>query len=379
MLGAVAVLLGFGLVMLASASRVRAADRYGDPLFLLNRQIVWLGISAVVTLIVARLDYRWYKKMAWVLLVISLVGLVMVFVPGIGARRGGSSRWVVIAGLQFQPSEFAKIAIIIALAAWYANRSRTMTFVRAIMVPLVLIGLICGLLFLAPDYGTVALVAAVGGGIMFVSGVKLAHLLIPAMAGIMLFSLAVLNNPTRWQRVEALWNPELHPAAAYQLQQAKQAFALGEWTGIGLGESIQKYHYLPEAHNDFIFAIIGEELGLLATGAIVLLFLAILLCSLRISAHAPDRFGRLLGVGLAMVLALQAAINVAVVTGCLPTTGITLPFISYGGSSLLITMTIIGILVNIARNTTVEDVAKENQNTRKVGFSTSRELRFSDI
>lgn len=378
LVGAVALLLAFGLVMLTSASRVRAAVRYGDPLYLLVRQIGWLGISVVVALIVAHLDYRWYRKIAWLVLAVSVIGLLLVFVPGIGARRGGSSRWVIIAGFQFQPSEFAKLAMIIALAAWYANRSRAMTIIRGICVPLLMIGLIGVLLFLEPDYSTLALVAAVGGGIMFVSGVKWRHLLIPALAGILLFTIAVIHDQTRWQRVESLWDQEGNPAAAYQLQQAKEAFALGEWTGIGLGESIQKYRYLPEAHNDFIFAIIGEELGLVASGIVVLLFLMVLICGLRISVCAPDRFGRLLGTGLTLILSVQALVNVAVVTGCLPTTGITLPFISYGGSSLLVTMVMIGILLNIARQAGAPDDPPIREPRRNAGIIANRELSFAD-
>lgn len=379
MIGAVVVLIAFGLVMLTSASRVRAADRYGDPLFLLSRQIIWLGVSVVATLIVAHLDYRWYKKWAWCLLVIAVIGLIMVFVPGIGVRRGGSNRWIAVAGFQFQPSEFAKLAIIIALAAWYADRSRATTLLRGAVLPFMLIGTIAGLLFLEPDYGTVALVSAIGIGIMFVSGVKLVYLVVPSLAGIGVFSLAILHDLNRWRRVASLWNPELYPAAAYQLQQSKTAFSLGEWSGIGLGESIQKHHYLPEAHNDFIFAIIGEELGLLATGAIVLLFLIVFLCGLQIAARAPDRFGRLLGTGLAMILSVQAVINIAVVTGCLPTKGITLPFISYGGSSLLMSMIFIGIIVSIARHADLDDDDNDDSQRRPPDFIRNRELKFSDV
>ncbi len=351
MCGAVVTLLAFGLVMLASASRVRALDRYGDAFFYVRRQAIWMALGAMVAFVAAHVDYRLYKKWAGYILALAVLGLILVFVPGIGVRRGGSYRWITLFGLQFQPSEFAKLAVVIVLAAWYANRPRRVTkFLQGVAAPVCMIGLVAGLLFLEPDYGTMALVCAIGVGIMFVSGVRLIYLSSFSLLGIGLFLLAVLQNPRRLRRVFALFSPEHYPDAAYQLLQSMDAFSLGGLWGIGLGESIQKHYYLPEAHTDFIFAIIGEELGFLATGAIVLLFLVIFLCSLRIGARASDRFGSLLSIGLAMILVVQAAFNIAVVTGCAPTKGITLPFISYGGSSLVISMTLIGILINIARH-----------------------------
>ncbi len=371
--GAVVTLLAFGLVMLASASRVRAVDRHGDAFFYVRRQAMWMGLGLLAAFVMARINYRLYKKWFGYIFALAVLGLILVFLPGIGVRRGGSYRWITLFGLQFQPSEFAKLAVVIALAAWYANRPRRVAnFLEGVAAPVAMIGVIAVLLLLEPDYGTVALVSATGVGIMFVSGVKLIYLGMFSLVGIGLFLLAILQNPHRLGRVFALVFPERYPDAAYQLLQSKDAFSLGGLTGIGLGESIQKHYYLPEAHTDFIFAIIGEELGLPATGAIILLFFAIFLCSLRIAARAPDRFGSLLSIGLAMILVMQAALNIAVVTGCLPTKGITLPFISYGGSSLLISMALIGLLINIARHSApVDDRGSD-------GLIHTRELRDPD-
>ncbi len=355
MLGAVILLAAFGLMMLASASRSRAMVRFDDPYFFVIRQAIWMVLGLVAAGVVARVDYHWYRRFSWILLAVALMGLILVFAPGIGIKRGGSNRWIGVGGLRFQPSEFAKLAMISGLAAWYAVRpQRIPTFLNGAVKPFVIIGLLAGLVFLEPDYGTAALLAATGVGVMFVAGVRFLYLGLFSLAGLCAFVLAVLHNPHRMTRTLAFIMPDRHPDLAYQLGQSKDAFSLGGLFGVGLGESIQKHFYLPEAHTDFIFAIIGEELGLLATGSVVLLYFVVFLCALKISRQAPDRFGRLLGTGLALLLSLQAAFNIAVVTGLLPTKGITLPFISYGGSSLLTSMILIGVLVNIARHATPE-------------------------
>lgn len=373
MLGSVIVMLAFGLVMLASASRVRAAVRFNDPYYFIIRQSIWLLVSMLATFVVVRIDYHWYKKLAWVLLAMAVIGLCLVFVPGIGVARGGSARWIDLFGMRFQPSEFAKFAMIAALTAWYTARPlKTQTFWVGAALPFGAIGFLALLLFLEPDYGTAALIVATGVGIMFVAGVRLAHLGFFSLLGVCAFLLAIMQDEHRLARTIAFLAPERYPSLSYQLGQSKDAFSLGGWFGVGLGNSIQKHFYLPEAHTDFILAIIGEELGLLATGSVVLLFLVIFICCLQISARAPDRYGRLLGFGIAMMLLLQAAINVAVVTGCMPTKGITLPFISYGGSSLLLSMSLIGVMINISRH------AGTDYADRHTDFIRNHELTVAD-
>ncbi len=373
-MGAVAVLLVFGLVMLASASRVPGLALYGNAHYFVIRQAVWMTLGLVAALVASRFDYHRYKSLSLILLAVSIVGLILVFVPGIGVRRGGSSRWINLAGLQFQPSEIVKFCFVAVLSAWYAVRpQRIRTFWLGAVVPFLLIGIMGGLLFIEPDYGTAALIAAVGVGIMFVAGAKMPYLSIFSLLGLCAFSLAILRNPNRLGRMIAFVFPEKYPDLAYQLGQSKDAFTLGGPFGVGLGNSIQKHYYLPEVHTDFIFAIVGEELGLPATGAVILLFLAVFICGLRIGACAPDLYGRLMAFGLALILCLQAGFHIAVVTGCLPTKGITLPFISYGGSSLLISLTIVGVLINIARH------ALPEYGDRHTRFIRGQELTAADV
>jgi len=221
---------------------------------------------------------------------------------------------------------------------------------EGIIFPIVGLCVILGLIMAEPDFGTTLLLGAVGMLIMFAGGSRVAHLVVVAVCGACAFALAVMRDPVRMGRVLAFLMPEKYPATAYHLAQSKVAFIRGGLFGVGLGKSIQKQFYLPEAHTDFILAIIGEELGFIATCVVVLMFLGILVCGLIISFNAPDLFGKLLGFGVTMMIVLQASINIGVVTGCLPTKGLALPFISYGGSSLLVSISCIGVLVNIARH-----------------------------
>jgi cell division protein FtsW len=231
---------------------------------------------------------------------------------------------------------------------------------KGMIVPLGILGVNLLLIFIEPDFGTTLLIATVGMAMMFVAGVKFSYLLVAALAGLTGFFLAVMRNAERMRRIIAFLNPEKYARhEAYQLWNAIYAFVIGGGTGVGLGQSLQKRFYLPEAHTDFIFAIIGEELGLAASLLVVVLFLAILICGIRISLHAPDGFSRLLGFGLTLMITLQAVINIAVVTGCMPTKGLPLPFISFGGSSMIISMAMIGILINIGRaGITDEDIER---------------------
>jgi cell division protein FtsW len=346
----VVTLLGFGVVMLASTSSVRAAALLNDPSYYLKRQLIWLGVGLVAAYVTLRLDYHIWQKMAVVFAVVSLVLLVLVFVPGIGHKVGGSYRWLGIGPLRLQPSEIAKIALIVGLSAWMCRVERRAADLRyGLLIPVAGLGVTLGLLILEPDFGTTILCLAVGMLILFVGGSRITYLLVAGAAGVSLMSMAIMRDPLRLGRLLAFMFPERYPATAYHLAQSKVAFIKGGLLGAGLGNSIQKQFYLPEAHTDFILAIIGEELGLIATGAVLLMFALILLCGLIISGRAPDGFGKLLGFGATMMLAMQAAINVGVVTGCLPTKGLPLPFISYGGSSLLASLTLVGILLSIAR------------------------------
>ncbi len=360
----VAVLTAFGLVMLASASGVKAIELCGDPMFFVNRQLLWLAVAALAACVISRIDYHLWRALAVPLFIVSAILLVLVLVPGIGAKVGGSRRWLRLGPMQIQPSELAKFAMVIVLAWWMAReRMRSREFGRGVLAPMAMLGLIAGLIFMEPDFGTTMLCGLVGMAIMFAGGARWSYLLLFAGSGFTLFCVAVMHNEVRRSRVLAFLDPEKYAQTySFQLINAINAFVAGGWRGVGLGASVQKHFYLPEAHTDFIFAIIGEELGLPATLGVVLLFAGICGCGLRISFKAPDLFGRLLAFGLTLLITAQAMFNIGVVTGCLPTKGLTLPFISFGGSSLVMSLAAVAVLLNIAQQS---DSANARQPLRK--------------
>ncbi|MBN2301987.1 MAG: putative lipid II flippase FtsW [Lentisphaerae bacterium] len=363
LIGIVLILLALGIVMLASTSSVRGAAVFDDPYYFLKRQLVWLVLSVGVGIAMIRFDYHWWHKAAVPLGIVAVIGLILVFVPGLGRKIGGSNRWIRIAPLpSLQPSEFAKFACVVCLARWISDIGRHMQKLKdGVVLPLGVLGLVLLLLILEPDFGTTLLVGAVGMMILFAGGARIDGLAIFGAIGISAFIVAIMHDPVRMGRILAFIMPDQHPEAAHQLAQSKLAFIRGEVIGVGLGESIQKQFYLPEAHNDFILAIIGEELGFVATIGVVLLFIGIVICGIIISMKATDRFGRLLAFGITMMICLQAAINIGVVTGCLPTKGLPLPFISYGGSSMLISVVYISVLVNIALHCDALDLDKHTK------------------
>jgi cell division protein FtsW len=300
------------------------------------------------------IDYRWLKRASWIpwtLLGLSVALLVLVFVPGIGLRRNGASRWLGLGLATFQPSELAKVALVVALAFYGERRQRFMTtFKWGVLAPAAIILPVLGLIFREPDVGSALLLAAVSGMILLVAGIRLRYFLPPALALVILVGAFVWQDPTRSDRIYAWLHPEETKLdKGLQTYQAKVALGSGGLTGVGLGDGRQKLGFVPEHHTDFIFSVIGEELGLVATSLVVLAFLAIVLCGVYISWNAPDKFGMLLGSGLTFLIGLQAVINIGVVTGALPNKGLPLPFISYGGSNLVVMLACVGLLINIAR------------------------------
>lgn len=348
---AVLILLSVGIVILASSSSVRGALDWNDPNHFIKRQLIGLCVALLAGVFFFHFDYRHWQKLAVPVVVVSVAVLALVLVPGIGTIVNGSRRWLRAGPLSFQPSELAKFAVVVALAAWMSHVGRRAAYLReGLIYPIVIIGIFAGLTMLEPDFGTTLLCGAVGMGIMFAGGTRLPHLVVTGVCGMSAFALAIMRDPHRMGRILAFLMPEKYPAAAYHLTQSKIAFMRGGLTGVGLGNSLQKKFYLPEAHTDFILAIVGEELGIIATGFIISLFAVILVCGMIISVRAREPFGKLLGFGITIMITLQAVINVGVVTGCLPTKGLPLPFISYGGSSLLISVAMICVLLNIAAN-----------------------------
>jgi len=341
----IAALLALGLVMLYSSSmtQIGAHD--------LMTQLVWCVAGFGVCVTATALDYQLLKKFAWPVFILAVLLLALVFVPRIGHTSHGAHRWIK-AGLTLQPSEFAKLALIITLA-WYGDRyQRQMQhWKRGIVYSGILIALVLGLIFVEPDRGTTILLAAVSGAMLLMAGVRWKHVLIPAALGVAGLAVSILHDPMRMGRIFAWLHPEQHlEGAALQARQAMIGLGSGGWFGVGLGNGLRKFGYLPEIHTDFIFANIGEELGLLATMLVILAFLVVVVCGFYIALNAGNTFGFLLAAGLTFLIGLQAAINIGVVTSALPNKGLPLPFISYGGSNLLAMLTCVGILFSVARH-----------------------------
>lgn len=357
----------FGLVAISSASLVRAPA--GRPYHFLIQQSVWFGISFVVTYIVAfHIDYRWFARQWAVYLIAAavLVGLALVLVPGIGIEIKGSRRWIDLGPMNLQPSEFAKIGFVFVLAKWFDYMGPLVRrFKFGVLAPGVWTGIVVALLFMEPDYGSCALVAVLAGAIMFAGGANLLFLLPIGLVGAIGFGFMVAHDPVRMGRVLSFLHPEQYPEKAHQLLQAIAAFKNGGPWGVGIGNSTQKLLYLPEAHTDSIIAIAGEEFGVVATIGVIVGFLFILYCGMRVAMAARDSFGRLLAFGLTLMLVIQAGVNFGVNTGCLPTKGMALPFISYGGTSLLASWLAVALIVNVGRVTLATPEEEPSRNVFK--------------
>jgi cell division protein FtsW len=313
------------------------------------KQLLWLTVGLGAGVIAASLDYRTLarpKVTRW-LLVVAFGLLILVLIPGIGSKVNGARRWL----LFFQPSEFAKLALVIWLSAYGADHLGEMRKRHpGFLVPMTVIGGLAGLVFLEPDWGTAMLIAALGMVLIAVAGAHWGYLLAAGIVGAELFTLALCQNPERLARVLSFLDPEAYKdTVGWQPWNALLALGCGEWLGEGLGRGRLKLGFIPEHHTDFILAVIGEELGLLGTGVVLVCYAIILVCGLRIAWRAPDAFGQLLALGLTTWIGLQAFINIGVATSSLPNKGIALPFVSYGGSSLVVLLTGLGLLVAIAR------------------------------
>lgn len=339
-------LLVLGIVMLVSASTGQQEARY------LIMQPIWAGVGLVACFIAASGDYRWIKKFWWALLLLAIVMLALVWVPHVGVMKKGAARWIGYGSVRMQPSEFAKVALIIAIA-WYGERfQRHMgTFTRGVLIPGAGIALVLGLIFKEPDVGTTLLLASVSAVMLLVAGLRWRYVVPPFVIGIIGISVFIAHDPVRSERVYAWLHPEeTRLDKGMQTYQSVAALGSGGIKGVGLGEGRQKLGFVPEHHTDFIFSIIGEELGLAATVSVLFAFLVILLCGVYIAWNAADTFGMLIACGITFLIAMQVIINIGVVTGTLPNKGLALPFISYGGSNLVIMMGCIGLLINIGRH-----------------------------
>ncbi|NDH00545.1 MAG: cell division protein FtsW [Opitutae bacterium] len=334
-----------GLVMLFSAGAVRGAQ---DLLF---KQIVWVVVSLLVGGYASIVNLDWLRNRTILIFGLCLIGLVLTLIPGIGVKVNGAQRWIGLGSLRIQPSEFAKIGMVLLLAKYFAVEQRMIgSLVKGFLVPSILIGSVCGLILLQPDFGTCFLCGTVGAILMFQAGVGLKWLMPVAGLAVSVFSVLVYFDPVRIRRVTSFLDVEANANdSAYQLWQGMLAFGVGGVEGVGLGMGRQQMYFLPEAHTDFIFPVIGEELGLVATFGILIAFF-ILFFSVGVKLRQVSKLHEyLLAMGSLLFVILQAIINIGVVTGCLPTKGMSLPFISYGGSNLVVTFIFVGLIINVMR------------------------------
>lgn len=345
------VLLASGIVMVFSASYVNAFHFQNDSYYFLKKQIIWSIVGIPVMFFMSNFNYNKLKKYAVPLLILTCISLLLVFAPGIGVETKGARRWVGIGPLGFQPSEVAKIVIIIYLSAVLSNGTEKLKdFFRGLVPHLAVIGLLAGLIIIEPHLSSTVIVVAVGSIILFVAGARISHFVGLGMIGVLGIIIAVIAEPYRLDRIKAFMHPwEYATSEGWQITQSLMAIGSGGLFGLGLGKSRQKQLYIPEPHNDFVFSIIGEELGFLGSALVIILFIMLIWKGIKIAVHAPNIFGSLLATGITSLIALQVIINVAVVTSSMPVTGQPLPFFSAGGSSLVFLLAAIGILLNISR------------------------------
>jgi cell division protein FtsW len=353
--GVAVALLSLGIVMVYSASAIVAADRFHDPYFFLKRQLVWACLGGVALWGAMRIDYRRLEALVVPVLLAALVLLVLVLIPPFGQAINGTRRWLRLGPVSLQPAELAKLALVVYLAAFLSRRAEMLgDFWRGFVPPLAVAGCVAGLVVIQPDLGNCVAIMSVTFAMLFLGGSRVRHLLIVAMAALPLVTVAVWMAPYRVRRVFAFVDPWSDPrGSGFQIIQSWLALGGGGPLGRGIGASQQKLFYLPEAHTDFIFAIIGEELGFVGAVAIVLLLAVLVWRGVRVGLRAPDLFGAYLALGITVLLAIQTLINLGAVTGLLPTKGLPLPFISFGGSALLMTMVSTGVLLNISQHSHV--------------------------
>lgn len=347
-------LVGLGIVMIYSASAIRAQERFGDPAFFLKKQLVYACVGLLAMAWAVGRDLKTFQRLTPIFFLGSLLLLLLVLVPHIGIRVNGARRWLRVFGVSFQPAEMAKLAVILFLASYFARRQdRLDDFVDGFLPPLCMTGLMAGLIILQPNFGTAGVLLFVAGVLFFVGGTRIRHLLTAAVGALPILAVLILRSAHGKTRFLALLDPaRVSAKATYQLDQSFNALGPGGLFGRGLGDSMQKLFFLPEPHTDFIFAIVGEETGFLGAMLVVVLFGLFLWRGTRAAVRAGDPYAGYLAMGITGLVVGQAALNMAVVSGLLPTTGVPLPFVSFGGSSLTLTLLAVGILLNVSRRAT---------------------------
>jgi len=350
---AVTLLCAFGLVMMFSASYYYAQQRFNDGLYYVRKQAIYLAVAFPIMLGLTRMPYKWLgkNKIKNLILIVSIVLLVAVLF--FGREYNSAKRWLYIGGVSLQPSEIAKFSMMLYMCAFMARRQALMkSFVKGLIPMLMLLGIICGLILLQPNMSMAVIVALMGIAMLYIGGADWKHLVLLMIAGVFLFVLLAIIEPYRFKRLTLFTDPWKEPLkGGYQLIQSFYALGSGGLFGQGLNYSRQKLLYLTYGESDFIFSIVGEELGFVGATLVLLLYLFIVYRGFRIALRCKDRFGSLLAAGITIVFALQVAVNIGVVTGSMPTTGQALPFISAGGSSMVIFLAAMGVLLNISRYT----------------------------
>ncbi len=349
------LLLIFGLIMISSVSVVLSYKNFGYNYYYLTHQFVYGLLPGIIFMsILINVDYSFYKKQSRLFLILTIILLLIVFVPGFSFGAKGASRWVQMWGFSFQPSEFAKLTFIMYLASWLCSKEREIKNFSEGLIPfIILVALMAIPLIMQPDLGTLIIIIAIAGSMYFVSGAKITHIL--SLSGLGAFAIFVMIKiaPYRMDRLMVFLHPELDPKGiGYQINQALLALGSGGIFGLGFGHSRQKFNYLPEPMGDSIFAVIGEELGFVGLFFLVLLFLFFAMRGYEIVKSAPDNFGKFVAIGITSWIVFQAFMNIAAITSLIPLTGIPLPFISYGASSLVSSLCGMGILLNISKHST---------------------------
>jgi len=347
----VAILVALGLVMVFSASSVAAYRAHGDGAFYLKRQAIWLGVALCAAFVAYRCDYHLLRRLAPYALAASVVSLLLVFVPHLGLSSGGGRRWLGTSAISFQPSEFAKLSLVFYLAA---ALSRKEDKIRSLVHGLVPLCGVCAalavLVIKEPDLGTASLLVFTAAVMLYAGGARLSHLIAVALVTFPAVVIVVMSSPYRRARVLAFMDPWKDPLnSGFHIRQSLLALGSGGHVGVGLGLSRQKFDYLPEPFTDFIMSILGEELGIIGTTLVVALFVVFAYRAIRIALRAPDEFGFFLAIGCAATIVVQAFVNIGVVTGSWPVTGVPLPFISFGGSSLVVSLIAVALVLNVGR------------------------------
>lgn len=355
--GSTTILICIGVVMIYSASSIYALDTMKDSMYFLKRHFLYLAMGGMLAYGASRLNFKALRLHAKTILIVGIVLLVLVLVPHIGASTGGARRWFKLMGFSFQPSEYMKIAIIFYMADFLDRRKENLSDIRYTVLPaLFVLGLSVGLIFLQPDLGTAVTIALVMFVMFFVAGFRIRHLLTMILLGVPALVAAMLAKPYRRKRLLAFFHPWDDPrGVGFQIIQSFLALGSGGLFGVGLGRSQQKLFYLPESHTDFIFSIIGEELGFIGAASVLILFIVFIFAGMVIVFHSRGFFTQLFGMGLVSLIGLEAIINIGVSIGALPTKGLSLPFISYGGSALWANMAALGFLINISKEIPHDD------------------------